>query len=370
VAPSPLHDFHAARQARFTEIRGGVLVRDYGDVVREHRALSESVGLIDLSSHTRLWITGRDHLRFLQGQVTNDVQRLEPGQGCHAAQVDVRGRLQADLHLYRLPDGMLLEAEPGLTQHMTTRFQKYVFRAEVVIRDLSSSYGLLSLQGPRAQETLRRLSVPAPVEPLRVISFETGGHGLVHCIRRTRLRVPGYDLFVPLEALRNLANGMARAVAVLGGRLCGWQALELARVEAGRPRFGQDMDERHLPLECGLEETAVSFDKGCYLGQEILARVMTYGEPPKKLCGLEVLHAPEELLPSETELHAEKGVVGYVTSLIHSPKWNKHIGLGYLRRGYFDVGTTLHLHTARGPVRVRVVPLPFDFPSASEMPRA
>ena len=162
-----------------------------------------------------------------------------------------------------------------------------------------------------------------------------------------------------MAALPELAERVVTAGSAAGGRICGWEALELARIEAGIPRFGADMDESNIPLEAGIESRAISFAKGCYIGQEVISRIRTYGQVAKALRGL-VLAPDLSPLPIKGDKlwHAGKEA-GYVTSAVASPVYKANLALGYVRKEANQIGTALTLRTREGESGVRIVELPF-----------
>ena len=145
-----LHDFHRAHGANFAEVNGSEVPADYGDWLAEYEGLRKNAGIADLSCRSRLCLTGTDRIRFLHGQVTNNVQALGTGRGCYAALVNAKGRLEADLNAYALADELLLDSEPGLTGSLVQRLERYIVADDVQVVDVSSLYGLLTVQGPSA----------------------------------------------------------------------------------------------------------------------------------------------------------------------------------------------------------------------------
>jgi aminomethyltransferase len=174
-----------------------------------------------------------------------------------------------------------------------------------------------------------------------------------------RVGFPGYDLFTPIESLETVFEKLAAAGRTLGGREVGFTAFETARFEAGIPRFGIEMDETHLPPETGLEKDAISYTKGCYTGQETIARLRTYGQVVKALRGLQ-LHPPGGELPKRGDKIVREGkVVGQVVSALRSPAFGTDLALGYVRKECNAVGTSLVVQTASGEVSATIVALPF-----------
>jgi folate-binding protein YgfZ len=168
-----------------------------------------------------------------------------------------------------------------------------------------------------------------------------------------------FDLFVPTNSLGAVADKLIAAARAAGGRACGWQAMEMARIEAGIPRFGADMDDSNIPLECGIESRAVSYDKGCYIGQEVINRIHSVGHVNRELRGLRLAEDLKSLpVKGDKLLHGGKEV-GYITSAVSSPALQANIALGYVRREVNQVGTELTSLTANGEITARVVALPF-----------
>ena len=353
--------FHEKQGARFVSVNGVEVVADYGDTVAEYRALTEAAGLLDLSFRSRICLTGQDRVRFLHGQVTNDVNALRPGQGCYAALITAKGRMQSDLKIWSLDDEILLDFEPGLTPTVSQRLEQYVISEDVQVVDVAPLYGLLSVQGPKASEVLTStgVSTELPEKPLTSIKIADAGKGDIYVMNLSRFGQAGFDLFVPVAAFDSVAQQLLSAAQSHGSLLCGWNASEMVRVEAGIPRFGIDMDETNIPLEAGLESRAISFNKGCYIGQEVISRIKTYSEVQKSLRGLRL---PDDLpaLPQKGDKLFHNGKeAGCITSAVSSPRLKAKIALGYVRRGMNEIGTELSLRTAEGDAAVRVVELPF-----------
>jgi folate-binding protein YgfZ len=356
-----LHAFHQDQGAHFVELNGGEAVSDYGDALAEHAALCQSAGLFDLSFRSRLCITGADRVRFLHGQVTNDVKRLQTGSGCYAALITAKGKMQSDLNLYSLADELLLDFESGLTQTISDRLEKYIIADDVQVVDVSALFGLLSIQGPKASEALQTLGLfpNLPSRPFAFVNVQAPDLGELYLMNAPRLNSQGFDLFAPVSALQAIVEKLLAGLASLGGHLGGWQAFELARIEAGIPRFGADMDETNIPLEAGLEQRAVSFNKGCYIGQEVISRIHTFGQVAKALRGLRLADNLKNLPSKGAKLFHDTKEVGYITSAAHSPRLHANIALGYVRKEVNQIGTELRLALDDGDSFAKIVQTPF-----------
>jgi folate-binding protein YgfZ len=343
MAALSLHGFHAARKGTFIEVSGQEFVAQYESAEAEYLALTQSAGVIDLSGRGRLCVLGADREKFLHGQVSNDVLRLRAGEGCYAALVNAKGKIQSDLFIYKLKEEILLDFEPGLSSTVSERLEKYVIAEDVQIVDVSPHYGLLSVQGPKSAEVLRRSAFgELPGNPLSWISKNTP-EAEFYVTNNRRFGAEGFDLFVPAAALTETAELLDESIRELGAKWVGWNAGEIARIENGMPRFGADMTEANLAPECGIEGRAISYSKGCYIGQEVIARIRTYGQVAK---ALRLLRLPNELaalpLPNE-KLFKNGKEAGYVTSSALSPKHGGKVALGYVRKEWNAAGETVEL---------------------------
>ena len=353
-----LHEFHHTLGARFAELNGAEVVADYGDALAEHAALRESAGVMDLSFRSRLCLVGADRARFLHGQVTNDVKKLRVGEGCYAAITTAKGKMESDLNIFALADELLLDFEPGLTEKISARLEKFIVADDVQIVAAAPHYGLLSVQGPKAEAVVRAIGLftEVPGKPLASLKISDTMLGEIYLVNNSRLGGIGFDLFVPNNSLGAVADKLIAAAKSVGGRAVGWTAFETARIEAGVPRFGADMDETSIPLECGIESRAIVYNKGCYLGQEVINRIHSVGHVNRELRGLRL---PDDLksLPVRGEkLFSGGKEVGQITSAVKSLLAG-NIALGYVRREVNSIGSELQLGVAGGVVRI--VELPF-----------
>ena len=348
-----LREFHQWLHAQFGELNGAEIVLTYGDVAAEHAALTQAAGVIDLSFRGRLCLAGADRAAFLHGQVTNDVLALKPGGGCYAALVNAKARMQSDLNIYALENELLLDFEPGLAEAITQRLEKFIVAADVQVIDPSGHFGLLSVQGPRAAEVIQAVALVAtlPDKPFTWVLGSDPQLGEFYIVNQPRLGTAGYDLYLPIASLGAVADKLTFAARAIGGGPAGWTAWEIARIEAGIPRFPADMDETNLPPEAGLDATAISYTKGCYIGQEVIARIRTYGQVAKALRGLRLQLAPDAPLPVKGDKLLKEGKdAGYVTSAVRSLKTGQAIALGYVRREANAPGNELSVITYNGAI--------------------
>jgi folate-binding protein YgfZ len=356
-----LHEFHESLNGRFTEVNGWEVVNDYGDWLAEHEALRTTAAVMDLSFRGRICLVGTDRVRWLNGQVTNNVKDLQVGQGCYAALVTAKGRLQSDLNIACLANELLLDFEPDLTAGILQRMEKFIIADDANGVDAAPHYGLLSVQGPKAASAVRSLglALELPTSPMSFTTVDDTTLGEIYLMNQPRLGTSGFDLFVPTAALGAVLDKLIAATRQLGGRACGWQAWETARIEAGIPRFNADMDETNLAPETGIENRAISYSKGCYIGQEVIARIRTYGQVTKALRGLQLADDVEKLPVKGDKLFFEGKEAGYITSAVASPALKRNIALGYVRKEMNQIGARLKLRQNNLESDVEIVNLPF-----------
>jgi folate-binding protein YgfZ len=322
-------------------------VRDFGDPAGEHRALSESCGLVDLGWMASAALGGADRHRFLNGYLTCDVAGLEPGQGSYGFFTDLKGRILADAAVAATREALCLLLPPGRREAILEHLRRFVLADRVEATAVEED--LLGLVGPGAAELLLAAGLPAPEAPWSVDVAEA------ESLRIQRLGHRGAPAY--LLALERSAGGRwAERLLQAGAVAAGWTALETLRVEAGEPRFGADFGPETLPQETGLED-AVAYTKGCYLGQEVVARLHYRGRPQRGLVGLEI-GAPEPPV-SGSGLTLEGEEVGRVGSAVASLRFpGRILGLGIVHRKATP-GTALGVSTGGGAL-VRALPWTFD----------
>jgi len=305
----------------------------------EYRALTEGCGLVDRAGRGRLALTGPERREFLHGQVTQDIETLEPGHGRYAALLTHKGKMLSDLRVLDLGDELLLSCERAGLQELFNMIRRYKLGADVELHKRTLEMGELSLIGPDA----RRIAGATELGPDEHdnVRATIGEHDVI--LVATDL---GVDVFCDAEATEGVRGTLLAAGAVEVTEA----AAELVRVERGRPRYGVDVDDNTIPQEAGLNERAVSFTKGCYVGQETVARLFYRGKPNRHLRGLK-LSAPVE---PGTPLRLGEKEVGRVTSVAVSPAHGP-IGLALVRR-QAEPGATISVGE---DATAEVVELPF-----------
>ena len=363
----PLHDIHSTLGAHLKQVLDWEVPAHYGDTQEEHLAVRKNVGIADLSYRGLIRITGPDRTKFLQGLITNDVMGLTEGQGLYAAILNPKGRMLADLRIYAIQEALLVDLDREITDKTVQILNRYKLISKAKLEDLTDSLVHLAVYGPSAKPLLEKvLGSPLPHPPQEDLEFSSipvqwRGQP-IYIIQSMYTGEEGYDLLVPAQQGGALWKEVLDAGSSFGIRPIGLEALESLRVEAGIPRYGIDMDENTFPPEAGLEEKAISYTKGCYVGQETIARIKTYGQVHRKLMGLILEAGPSDPLPQHNDKILKNGEeAGFVTSAVHSPVLNKNIALGYIRRKMIqaDLQVTVVSSQDGAKTPAKVVGLPF-----------
>jgi folate-binding protein YgfZ len=304
----------------------------------EDRALRDGCGVVDRSERGKLALTGPEAKAFLHGQVTNDIEALEPGTGAYAAFLTHKGKMLGDLRVLDTGAELLLDTERSALQELFNMIRRYKLGMDVELHKRTLETGLLSLIGPDARRVAGATALPG--DEHANAPGELGGRPVTLVVADAGIDVP--CAAEDLDAVR-------AAVEAAGGVPVSGSAAEVLRVESGRPRWGIDLDESVIPQEAGLNERAVSFTKGCYVGQETVARLHYRGKPNRHLRGLRL----SEPVAAGTPLVLGEREVGRVGSAVLSPAHGP-IALAIVRREA-EPGATL----AAGGATAVVAELPF-----------
>jgi folate-binding protein YgfZ len=302
----------------------------------DQEILRTGCGLLDRSDRGKLALTGPEAKSFLHGQVTNDVEGLSPGEGCYAAFLNPKGKMQGDLRILDTGDELWLDTEREALQPLFTMIHRYKLGSDLELHKRTLQQGLLSLIGPQARE----IAGAEDLAPTEHANAQAEIDGIPVLLVATDA---GVDLVTDAERTQELAD----ALRARGARDVAEGAAEALRVQRGRPRFGREMDESTIPQEAGINERAVSFTKGCYVGQETVARLHYRGKPNRHLRGLR-LSGPAE---TGAELRLGDKVVGRVGTVAGER------ALAIVRREA-EPGATLTV--GEGEARAEVVELPFE----------
>lgn len=316
-------------------------------------ALRNGAAVVPLAGRGAFALAGPDAAELLHGLVTNEVRALRPGAGCHAALLTPKGKMRADLVVLRIAaDELLLDSEPSLAAPLAGVLSGYVPFSRSTFADRTAESAVVHLEGPEAPSVLEAAGLPAPGEPFAHALGEAAGIA-VRVARVCRAGAPGFDLRVrPADS-----DAVAALLAARGATPAGADDLEAGRIEAGIPRWGAELDESVLPNEAWLERTAISYTKGCYLGQETVARLKTYGHVNRHLVAL-ILPPGSGVAPGDA-VRAGDAVVGKVTSAAESERRGGRVALAFVKREHEAPGTRLDVESADGAVPgvVAAVPL-------------
>jgi folate-binding protein YgfZ len=312
-------------------------------------------GIIDLSSRGRLLVSGSEAVMFLNGLITNDMKTLALNSWMPAVFPNVQGRLLAAVRIIHREDGFLIDTEGPTFETVAKLLERFTVAGDFRVTDLTSETVTLSLQGRNVPEVVLQTlgETAASVQRQEMFTVQLKNDSNVSVIRATHTAEDGFDLFVDRNEAQTLHNSLTKA----GAHPVGPDALETLRVEAGIPRYGVDMDETNVVTETNLDD-AVSFTKGCYIGQEIIARIKYRGHVAKKLTGL--LFENQVALESGAKiLSSDDKEIGRVTSSAFSPRLGRTVALGYVKYDYLEPGTKVRVSSADEEYAAAVAEIPF-----------
>ncbi len=334
---NPLTLHHEKLGARFDPANSPV---SYTDLVKEYWAVKKAAGLVDVSKAGRLMITGKDRVSFLNGLLTSDVAQVKDDGGQHSALLNPKARVLADLYLYGKPDAILVDTGASPAINVKENLDRFVITEDVQIRDASADLVQITIQGPRSAQMIKE-TLGIGVEDLKPLGHKPLGPSTI--VRRDRTGQGGYDIILPNHEAEAVWQGFLLKAGDYGLEPVGSGAMEILRLEAGYPKYGVDIDDNIIVLEAGFKD-AISFTKGCYLGQEVVARATHIGRVNKQLVKLEI----ESRDPPSTrsKLKSDGAEAGFVTSATFSPGLGKVVGLAYANRDYAKEATKLRVEDA------------------------
>jgi len=355
---TPLYEQHLKLGAIFEEVAGWDMPAHYGKWVAEYQAVRQTVGLSDLSHRGKIRIIGEDRVKWLQSIISNDILPLQPGQGRYSSFLTHKGKMLGYFRVYALSDSLWVEdvGEVGdATFQALRKFLLYGVKAKM--ENCAESWGLLLVSGPKACTTV---SAAFGVEmsdltPLSAISAKIGGH-TAFVLRTEETGEIDLEVLLPVDTLSTAWERLMEAGATYGIKAVGGQAREALRIEAGLPKAGPDLNEEIVPPEANLEGKAFSLNKGCYPGQEVVARMDTYGNIRRKLVGFVLKEAT--VPPHGAKLFSGDREVGWISSATLSPQLNAVIAFGFPLRDFSEPGTalTVEFDSRRHPATVHTLP--------------
>ncbi len=294
-----------------------------------YRALREGAGWLDLSQRGKIVVRGEDRARLLHALCTNHIQQLRPGQGCYAFFLDAQGHILADAHVFCFEDHFLVDSEPETASKLYAHLDRYIIADDVTLEEATSHLATVALEGPNAAAVLKSLGAPVPAAP-----FAHADWGASLVARAGYTGADGFFVILPAAQKATLIEALGRA----GAAAAGAEAATAVRLEQGKPRYGEDITEQHLPQETQ-QLHAIHFSKGCYLGQEIVERIRSRGHVNRLL--LRLLLEAEAAPQKGSRVLAGGAPVGEVTSAAFSPAVGKVIALAYVRATHAVAGNLL-----------------------------
>jgi len=296
---------------------------------------AEQAVFLDLSARAKFRLTGTDRFRFLNGQITNDLRKTTETVAIQACVLNAKGKMNGHLFVSAGGDSFSVDAEPELRETLRTRLERYIIADDVQIEDVTDQFSLFHI-----------VSEKSP----------TGEHGRFVPVRRFAQQ--GYDIWSDAARHGAVWQQLSSAFAFLD---C--TAAEVMRIEQGIPRWGRELTEEIIPIEANLEQRTIDYEKGCYIGQEVISRIKMSGQTNKRLCGLISLdNVPFQLGLKLAAPSSAGREVGWTTSATRSERIGKEIALGYVKRGFNNPGTKLDAFSTENlakPMPVEVVALPF-----------
>ena len=334
---------------------------------------------MDRSARGRLRFEGRDAASFLHGLLTNDILALHRGAGAYAALLTPQGRLVTDLRVYhRVADVFVADVPPGMAGELAVRFDSMIFAEDVRVADVSAATGIVTVVGRTAAELLASTLVLAPAarEALGVLAplAQCDADGGAFVVRADDADWPMFDVWLPASASAVFADALTAA----GAPQVSTDLIDALRIDAARPAFGFDMTAETIPLEAGLLERAISTTKGCYVGQEVIIRVLHRGGgrvarrlaqiafergapimPGQSIRTADLRGAPDDAMGRPVGSGQAPGVdrLGRVTSVAFSPRLDRTIALGYVPRDHAEPGVRVSVESLAGPVEGEILRL-------------
>jgi folate-binding protein YgfZ len=375
ILESPLHASHLRLNATMSEHDGWSVPESYGDVSLEYAAVREGgCGVIDFSSRGRILVSGTEAVQFLNGLITNDMKTLAVNSWMPAAFPNVQGRLIASVRVVRLKDegtdknvspAFLIDTEAATHERVLKTIERFTLAGDFRVTDITHQTAMLSVQGSKAVDVVRAalgdMAADLLLNQSIQIAWSQGDENGstpdsivsgVNVMRASHTGEDGFDFVVNADQ----AHGLWEALQNTGARPVGHAALEILRVEAGIPRYGVDMDESNVVTEA--LDDAVSYTKGCYVGQEIIARIKYRGHVAKKLAGV-MFEQPVKVAAGATIHSADGKEAGRITSVTDSPRLRRMIALAYLKYDYLAAGTSVKVISGTEVFEARVTELPF-----------
>jgi len=335
--------------------RGATTTARFGDPQLEFAALLSGCGIYDLGFRARLSLTGSDRVRWLNGMVTNNIRDLASGRGVYAFLLNPQGRILGDMFVYNAGEGLVVETDRSQVEKIVATFAHYIIMDDVEVADLSAKQTTLGLAGPKSRAILNAAGIDVPeLQTLQMITPKCNCDcGCVECtvVRGEDAWHESYEIWLaPKDVYKTW-----QALLAAGAAPVGTEALEMQRIVAGVPLYGVDIRERDLPQETE-QMHALNFNKGCYVGQEIVERIRSRGAVHRKFSGF--VMEGKAAIPAGAKIISDEKEVGEITSVavVSKPSGDRTVALGYIRREVGIPGREVTIGTAKATV----TPLPLE----------
>ncbi len=354
---TPLYNVYQTQAGAFTDYQNWELPERFSTSEEEYSAVRNATGVVDVSYRAMIRLHGPDRVDFLHQILSNDIKRLSPGAGCYAALLSVQGKVMGVMKALATEDAIWLETEPVTRAAVLDGLEKYKLTQQVHIEDVSAAFIKVLLQGPNAtgllqtlvhqelslDEDLQHRECQLESRTIRVIWTSETGEG-------------GYELIAPIALASRLWTRLMETGVPFGLLPIGFRAFNILRVEAGIPWYGVDVDDTNFPQEARMDDI-LDWTKGCYVGQEPVARIKFRGHVNRQLTGLKFAQGAEP--ESGNKIVQQGREIGHITTAVDSFYLNCPIALGYIRREYLEPGTEITVKTRQGLAAAEVAALPF-----------
>jgi len=338
VLETPLADVHRNAGAKMGVWFGCTLPDDFGDWQREYFLAKQSVALVDKNHRAYISFTGPDRARYLNAILTNNIKDLQPSQGCISLLLNPQGRILAEIETRAESARLFCVSYEMIRERLVETLDKFIIMDDVTLTDETPRYGTLSLEGPGVSKVVRELAGIDLASLGEIASAEVKMESISCTVtRKTFGGLPGADILIARESLESMWKILLEKTKSAGGGPMGYTALNALRLEQGVPWFGYDFGEKQIPHEAGLENSHISYTKGCYTGQEIVERVRSRGQVNRRR--VEMIFRGSRV-PSANEVLTEDGKeVGFVTRASALPSMPFAIGMGYVRKENNAIGS-------------------------------
>jgi folate-binding protein YgfZ len=328
---------------------GCALPDDFGDWEQEYWFAKKSVALIDKNYRCYLSFTGPDRVRYLNAILTNNIKDLAPQHGNVSLLLNPQGRILAEMETYALPESLLCVSYAMIQPGLNETIEKYIIMDDVTLADETQRFGTLGVEGPNAAAMVQALT-GIDLTSLGELERRDARVGTIPCtiVRRTPGKFLGAEFLAERTEMARLWTTLAEKCTSAGGGPIGYSALNAIRLEQGIPWFGYDFGEKQIPHEAGLEQSHISYTKGCYTGQEIVERVRSRGQVNRRRVGLRFTGAA---VPAGSEiLTSDSKEAGFVTRAAYSPGFGAAVGMGYVRKESGEPGQQLEWRGGKAEV--------------------